>query len=163
MAKRKAVLDLSQLPGRDPVDGTYKIRYRIITEDRNRVSEWSPIFTVSALSGEELLEKYGGEGYLVDFIVKSSEEFGRVSYNILWNVPEIFQEFPYYDIFVYWDKPVGDDSGWEYYKSTASEDITIIVPEGSSYSTLDVVVQIPTYPRAISDKAFVFNTIQIEL
>lgn len=153
MGYRKANVPLSSLPGRDPNHGSHRVRYRLITSDRNKVSEWSPIFTITPPTATEMLGDF-----MVDHVIRSSTEGGRTSYTITWTVPEIFQEFPHYDIFVSWSS-----SDYEYYGTTTSETATIIVDAASTDTTLDVKIQIPTYPKQISSYALLFDASQITL
>jgi hypothetical protein len=48
MSVKKVTIEKKDLPPLTP-NGEYLIRYRIISEDRNRTSHWSPIYTVDAL------------------------------------------------------------------------------------------------------------------
>jgi uncharacterized protein (DUF2141 family) len=75
----------SSLPPIDHDTEKYNIRYRIISEDRNRVSHWSPI--------------YNSDG--VDLVVTS----GAVSRagNVITAVWGDQNDFPEYDVFVKFD------------------------------------------------------------
>jgi hypothetical protein len=41
---KKIVISPSDLPGFSAIDGGYTIRYRVITEDGNQFSDWSPFY-----------------------------------------------------------------------------------------------------------------------
>jgi hypothetical protein len=45
MSVKKVVIEKKDLPPLTP-DGEYLIRYRIVSEDKNRNSHWSPIYTL---------------------------------------------------------------------------------------------------------------------
>jgi hypothetical protein len=47
MSAKKVTIEKKDLPPLSP-DGEYLIRYRIISEDKNRTSHWSPIYTLDA-------------------------------------------------------------------------------------------------------------------
>jgi hypothetical protein len=49
MSAKKVTIERKDLPPLTP-NGEYLIRYRVISEDKNRTSHWSPIYTISALS-----------------------------------------------------------------------------------------------------------------
>lgn len=49
MSVKKVTIEKKDLPPLTP-NGEYLIRYRIISEDKNRTSHWSPIYTVDALA-----------------------------------------------------------------------------------------------------------------
>ena len=99
MATKKVVIPSSELI---PVDGSnqYLIRFRVISDDRNRFSEWSPIFPVTGTGVAVLPEARVGH-FMVGSIV-----------NIVWEGVPTGSEF---DIFVGVD---GDDPE---YKGTTSE------------------------------------------
>jgi hypothetical protein len=78
---KKVVLKKESLPPIGP-DNEYQIRYRIISEDRNRASFWSPIFR---LQGEDVVESVG-----------SVSVSGDITFAV-WNDE---QENPGYDVFV---------------------------------------------------------------
>jgi hypothetical protein len=49
MSVKKVTITKKELPPLTP-NGEYLIRYRIISEDKNRTSHWSPIYTLDATS-----------------------------------------------------------------------------------------------------------------
>ena len=56
MAIKKAIIPKASLPAVNSDNGGYVVRYRIVSEDKNRTSHWSPTFvtnplTISAVSG----------------------------------------------------------------------------------------------------------------
>jgi hypothetical protein len=52
MTIKKVTIEKKQLPPLSP-DGEYLIRYRIISEDKNRTSHWSPIYSLDATGSIE--------------------------------------------------------------------------------------------------------------
>ena len=56
MIVKKAIIPKNELPPIDADSGSYVVRYRIISEDKNRTSQWSPINlvlddSITAVSG----------------------------------------------------------------------------------------------------------------
>jgi hypothetical protein len=47
MTAKKITIEKNQLPPLSP-DGKYLLRYRVISEDKNRNSHWSPIYSLDA-------------------------------------------------------------------------------------------------------------------
>jgi hypothetical protein len=47
MTVKKVTIEKNQLPPLSP-EGKYLLRYRIISEDKNRTSHWSPIYSIDA-------------------------------------------------------------------------------------------------------------------
>jgi hypothetical protein len=47
---KKLVIPRASLPVLDTAGLNFQIRYRIVSEDRNRLSAWTPIYSVNASS-----------------------------------------------------------------------------------------------------------------
>ncbi len=125
---KKARILENNLPAINSVTEGYEIRYRIISEDKNRTSHWSPIFLVKP------------EFTYVPGTIHHTKA-GDVS-TVAWNSVEIkkgstlIKEALSYDVWVKWDR---DDSGdWAYRSRVETSSISLITP--STY-TKDGVVQ----------------------
>jgi hypothetical protein len=55
MSAKKVTIEKKDLPPLTP-NGEYLIRYRVISEDKNRTSHWSPIYTLDAILSIEDVE-----------------------------------------------------------------------------------------------------------
>jgi hypothetical protein len=72
MAIKKAKVNLSQIATATPValpDGTsaYPVRFRLTSDDKNRKSQWSPIYLVRAPEGFEVFyQSIDGGDNIVD-------------------------------------------------------------------------------------------------
>jgi hypothetical protein len=84
MTAKKVIIEKDNLPPLSP-DGEYLIRYRIISEDKNRKSSWSPIYTLNA---KPFIQQVTGE------IQGSSASLGLTA---IW---EDVNFRPLYDVFV---------------------------------------------------------------
>jgi hypothetical protein len=84
MSVKKVTLVKEDLPPLTP-DGEYLIRYRIISEDKNRTSHWSPIYTLDAKS---FIEDVSGDLQISN---------GSLAINTVWQAAAIASS---YDIFV---------------------------------------------------------------
>ena len=98
----------------------YLVRYRIVSEDRNRLSHWSPIFLVQP-------------GY--DFIAGNTSLGKSADHvNIIWDAVSIekdgnlIRKAKEYDIWLRWDKgePAGGD--WIYGERVESNSALFIIP-----------------------------------
>lgn len=153
MAVRKATVNLEDLPGRNPETGNYQVRYRIITDDRNRVSEWSPVFEIHATPVADLIANSS-----VDYVLRWATENGRTVYTLLWEAPEIINRFPYLDLFIKWN----DTGNYTYHGSTTTSSIDVIVPESiDTLVSVSFLLQVPTYPRGVSDEATIFEYYEV--
>jgi hypothetical protein len=127
---KKAIVAKNDLP---PVtsNNSYRVRFRIISEDRNRTSHWSPITEVSAKTPAS-----------VDGRVVYSNEIVTV----VWGDEE---NFPSYDVFVSFDE--GDYS----YHGTTSVHNYSLISEGTS--RVDVIIQISSSQKVLSDNLEIFS------
>lgn len=100
MAIKRVVIPRSELI---PVDGSnqYLVRFRVLSDDRNRFSEWSPIFAVTGADPETAFTPPMVASFMVGSVV-----------NIIWEGLPAGLEF---DIFV------GDDGNEPSYRGTTAE------------------------------------------
>lgn len=94
----KFIIPLHQLP--EPMtDGTQKFRFRIVSEDRNVVSYWSPIFKI--INGNQLVP------YIPSFSASAIYDSRTDSINLNLdsdvNTSDYTEFLDNYDIFVSWD------------------------------------------------------------
>jgi hypothetical protein len=128
---KKARILESRLPAINSVTEGYEVRYRVISEDKNRTSHWSPIFLVQP------------EFTYVPGTIHHTKA-GDVS-TVAWNSVEIkkgstlIKEAMTYDVWVRWDR---DDSGdWQYRSRVDTSSISLIRPETYTKNNLVQVSQ----------------------
>jgi hypothetical protein len=121
-------------------DGTYGyiVRYRIISEDQNRFSHWSPI---RELTMPPVI--------LVD---------GNVVVNggiiqVVWGDEE---DRPNYDVFVKFD-----DGDYEYHGTTPTHQYSLLAPYDSL--TIKVAIQISSTEKERADFLTIFESIETDL
>jgi len=80
MAVKKAIVLKSSLPAVDSDTSGYAVRYRIISEDKNRTSHWSPIFVTSAIP----VQLVNGALSITETIITAvwGDELNRPSYDV---------------------------------------------------------------------------------
>lgn len=133
---KKVVISKASLPGVRP-DNKYYVRYRIVSEDKNRVSHWSPIHSVDSLSIDS-----------VDGDVSVSGRFTVVVWEDSLNRPR-------YDVFVKFD-------GGEYvYHGTSPTHTYSFINTGTS--TVKVAVQIESSSKVRSDALTIFESGNVSL
>lgn len=140
---KKVIINKATLP---PLNGdieSYVVRYRIISEDRNRVSHWSPQFYVSANAPE--LED------LSNIEVTKSQN----SIIVTWQLDND-AEIPQTDVFVAWGDDVSGVGLYEYYATVTATSITIPIPSGKE--SVDVKVQLSVYPRKLVDSRLIADS-----
>jgi len=80
MTVKKAIITKSSLPAVDSDSAGYVVRYRIVSEDKNRTSHWSPTFTTNAVP----IESVNGALSITETIITTvwGDELNRPAYDI---------------------------------------------------------------------------------
>ena len=80
MAVKKAIILKESLPPVDSESAGYVVRYRIISEDKNRTSHWSPTFITNAIP----VEAVDGALSITETIITAvwGDELNRPAYDI---------------------------------------------------------------------------------
>lgn len=138
-------------------DGNHVFRFRVVSEDRNRLSQYSTLYTVKSL----------GQIYPLETTAEAIEDSNLV--NIYWETPSVYNtgasavgasvihnhqsEWKIHpsDIFVSWDS-----GEFEYFGRSEDSEIAIIKRAGSS--TIRVIGQSANYPPVRSDIFKIFDT-----
>lgn len=132
------------LPPINADEGDYIVRYRIISNDRNRFSHWSPQFDVAPTpTNFELSEdkniaiEAAGATLVVKWNVsaKAQAEFNKN--------PNL--ELTSYDVYLAWGSSPTSTDPVEYYATSSGNYLTIPIQTGRE--SVRVVVQSITYPR----------------
>ena len=119
----------------------YTIRYRVVSEDRNRVSQWSPIYTFER--DEPFVPVSGEILFISERQVSASWE--EANTNSL------------YEIFINWNDEVDAYSNfvWTYMRTVSSPTYTILAPVGAQ--SVRIWVQQPTTTKEYTVDAEVFT------
>lgn len=108
----------SELPDIDVSTQGYTFRYRIVSEDKNRASHWSPIQSIAPaytfVPGQITFSKAGD----ISSIAWNSVEIQKDGIKI--------KEASGYDIWVRWDR--GDSGDWEYSSRINTTSLSLITP-----------------------------------
>lgn len=142
---KKARILENNLPAINSVTEGYEVRYRIISEDKNRTSHWSPIFlvkpTFTYVSGTIHHTKAGD----VSTVAWNSVEIKKGS--------TLIKEALSYDVWVRWDR--GDSGDWSYRSRVNTSSISLITPstytkngivQGSAPNKLSVEIYLKGFP-----------------
>jgi hypothetical protein len=80
MAVKKAIIQKESLPPVDSESAGYVVRYRIISEDKNRTSHWSPTFVTNAVP----VESVSGALSITSSIITAvwGDELNRPAYDV---------------------------------------------------------------------------------
>ena len=121
MANKILRIPRNQLP---PVesDNVYSVRFRVISEDKNRLSHWSPIFVIDSVEPVAVSGALSVTATIITAVW--GDEEGR----------------PAYDVFVNFDS-----GGYEYHGTTTTHQYAFL-NEGTS--TVRVAIQISSSSKA---------------
>lgn len=153
---KKVIIAKNQLPAVD-ADLTYNVRYRVVSDDRNRISYWSNIYSISSSPVSPI----------TDYAITSDN--GNRIVTTTWN-PGVNLNETYFDVYIKWVGQAGIESNYNYEYITTTinnfystvHPVSITNPLNPSTTTLTkkvrVLVQRPTYPKEISVAATLFET-----
>jgi hypothetical protein len=143
----------NQATSRDEIDELYyNIRYRIISDDRNRVSHWSPINKIVVPPATSPFP------YTSSSRVSIEKTGGHV--NVLWSFPQesenpsdferIFKQITVFDVWVRWNTNNTTNPNaagwtpWEFESTVSSNVWSVVPPAAANYKSIEVAIQIPT-------------------
>ena len=121
MANKILRIPRNQLP---PVesDNVYSVRFRVISEDKNRLSHWSPIFVIDSVEPVAVSGALSVTATIITAVW--GDEEGR----------------PAYDVFVNFDS-----GGYEYHGTTTTHQYAFL---NEGISTVRVAIQISSSSKA---------------
>ena len=148
----------------DESDLYQAIRYRIISEDRNRYSYWSPIFKiVYPPTSDAGLPYTTTERIHIDEIGNSPKTL-----IVLWsnpstyssNLEEIFGKNETFDIYIRWstqNTPTEEEwEDWQYASTVSSNTLSLVVPSGKN--AFGIEVQLPTLEKNRDTRLTLFKS-----
>ena len=143
---RKVTIPRDSLPPINADKNHYVVRFRIVSEDLNRMSHWSPQYLISPtpidLSATE--DK--------NIVLTDNGLIVTAQWNVSASALSEFQKNPNqsvnnYDIYVAWGTQVGSTGTLEYFGTVTGNSAVIPVPQGKQ--AVRVLVQTMTYPRKV--------------
>jgi len=175
---KKATIESNQLPliRFDENDLFYDVRYRVISEDKNRASFWSPIKRIITPSTTDADLPYTTSPRISVYSVNA--DGGNKAITSLWTFPQDDSEFnpdPYkaslerkfsettfFDIFVRWSPDVsGTNWGDWKYETTISTNSFTILKQTTPFvaKRIEISVQIPCAARQVEPRLELFETV----
>jgi len=138
---KKVIVPASSLPPTKFPEEGYFVRYRIISEDKNRASHWSLKYFVPRKPFNSIVASLS--------LNQSSSNPEDWTFTSIWT-PNSEDQISSFDIYVNWDS-----EGWQYVGSSGLGFFSSNVRLGSS--SLDFALQIPTFPKERYESATVFS------
>jgi hypothetical protein len=125
---KKAKILKENLPAINSINNTYSVRYRIVSEDKNRVSSWSPVYSIEP-----------NYIYVPGKInVSSSSGVVRVAWDsVTIKIGQnIIRQAKDYDIYIKWSKSDGLGD-WIYVERISSNSTSFVVPDTYYINSVD--------------------------
>ena len=115
---KKIKIDQDSFPAINSITGKYDIRYRIVSEDKNRTSHWSPIISIDP--------QYT---YVSGNIEISSSGITTIAWDTVTIKigSQVVRQAKDYDVWVKWSKPAGNGD-WNYVQRISANSITLVHP-----------------------------------
>lgn len=142
MSVKKVTIEKKDLPPLSP-NGEYLIRYRIISEDKNRTSHWSPVYSLDTTAVPV------GDGTTVNFIrnVTSDVTVTPTSIAINWGDDN---NAALYDIFI--SVKISDTwSSYIYHGSSPIHSYNFLKPETLGITDIRIAIQLAGIEKVKSD------------
>lgn len=133
---KKVIIPKSKLPAYSGENQSYIIRYRVVSEDKNRTSHWSPQYRLPVVSQTTVQH-----AITVDPVTK----FMAIAWEPLTNYTGN------YDVYIKWD-----NGAYSYIGPVSTTTYTSVVKTGAS--TVQIAVQVPTFPTKRFTNATIFET-----
>lgn len=154
---KKVTVLKNNLPPLNSEEERYIVRYRIISEDRNRISHWSPQFAISPVPIG--VDETGSYNISLEAVGNSLS----VKWNISAQAQEEFAKNPSlalssYDIYVGWGSQTIGTELLQYFATVSGNYISIPIPQEPVPVNARVVVQNMTYPRQYLLKAAIADS-----
>lgn len=146
---KKVIISKSDLPAIDGNTFSYNVRYRLISEDKNRTSHWSRIYNIDATS--QIPVAPFSYSYIKETV--NTELGTNTAIRLNWNIPTTYVGSTF-DIFV------KRDAGAYSYQGTSFTNTYVVLRE-STETSITILVQMPTYPKIQTLSAKLLETVAI--
>ena len=155
----KVIINKPDLPGVSK-DGFYTMRFRIVSDDKNNVSYWTPIYNVFVPDENG---KYVKDALTVNVYHDPIGQAVPQNYNVYvsWHDPN---NLGFYDIYTKWHSNNGW-TDWIYHTTTASRNYVFNPPmylvtndPDTYFDRYSVSVTRSTFEKVYSDRMALFST-----
>ena len=126
---KKIKITQDSLPTINSITGKYDVRYRIVSEDKNRTSHWSPIINIDPqytyVSGNISIASSGLTTVAWDTV---TIKIGT----------QVIRQAKDYDVWVKWSKAAGNGD-WNYVQRVSGNSISLVHPDTFYINGVDQV------------------------
>jgi hypothetical protein len=115
---KKVTVDQTNLPTINSITEKYDVRYRIISEDRNRTSHWSPVITIDP----QYIYVPGNITIVSSGITTVAWDTVTIKIGT-----KVIRQAQDYDVWVKWSKEAGTGD-WNYVQRISGNSISLVHP-----------------------------------
>lgn len=154
---KKSVIQSKNLPEFSGATGKYKLRYRVISEDRNRISHWSKIQDVTVPTVTQLTTSQYTQ------VVQEINQPGDKKVHVVqvWWTPNSSYLFNNYDIYIATNTASGEPAISAYfYNSRISTPLFSQVFDPDVVDNFSIIVHSPTYDKVINSNQILIKTLK---
>jgi hypothetical protein len=152
---KKAIIKKEDLPAFNGELQNYLVRYRVVSEDKNRSSHWSQYYEVDVIPEIDRDRVINGvpapEPWISHSLVLSEN---KQIINVVWTPPTNLKSD--FDLYVKWG-----ENDFKYLASIQTSSYTVQTLTG--YSTVEFALQVPTFPKKRFTKATLFESDPLSL
>lgn len=152
---KKAIIKKEDLPAFNGELQNYLVRYRVVSEDKNRSSHWSQYYEVDVKPEIDRDRVINGvpapEPWISHSLVLSEN---KQIINVVWTPPTNLKSD--FDLYVKWG-----ENDFKYLASIQTSSYTVQTLTG--YSTVEFALQVPTFPKKRFTKATLFESDPLSL
>ena len=158
MAIQKAIIQQKDLAALYPLNSTeakYLFRFRVVSENKSNVSEWSPVYSVSP--GSNIYEYAPNNSIKVSVIANNDGTGPNNSENsmtVSWTKPDGINSTTF-DIYAKWTVN-GTEGTYQFVSTTSSTSALVKNIPNATY--VKFWVQAETFPKLVSTKAKLFES-----
>lgn len=152
---KKSTIPKKNLPEFSGKTGKYDVRYRIISEDRNRTSHWSKVHSLAVPTVTQL----SSTSY--ELVVEEINQPGSKKIHVaqLWWTPNSSYLFDTFDIYIATNKSVGEPVISDYsYNGRVSVPRFSINFDDDTMDNFSIIVHSPTYDKVINSNQILLKT-----
>jgi hypothetical protein len=134
------IIPKKDLPALFGETSQYIVRYRFVSEDKNRTSHWSPQYKLDA---PEIVN--------IEHSISANTELNVV--NVVWDAQP---DMSTYDVYIKW---AGED--WKFVSTVSTTSYSFLIKTGAS--GVQVAIQVPTFPKERFTQSTLFETELVSL
>jgi hypothetical protein len=137
---KKIIISKKNLPAFFGKTSQHIIRYRFVSEDKNRTSHWSPQYKINVLEVPN-----------IEHSISANTELNVV--DVVWNAQ---QDMSAYDVYIKWE-----NEEWLFISTVSTTLYSFLIKNGAS--GVQVAVQAPTFPKERFNQSTLFETELVSL